>query len=369
VAARSAFRSRWLSGRLTRLRRGGWQIGQCAVAAAVAWWLATELLGHPRPFFAPVAAVVGLGVAYGQRYRRVAEIVAGVAIGVGVGDVFVRFVGTGAWQIALVVAVAMSLAVLLDAGTVFVTQAGVQAVIVTTLLPVSDAGLSRWLDAVVGGGVALVAAAVAPASTLRRPRQLTGATLFEVAGLLHEAAGAARSNDLDRATLTLRRARETEAGLAALHQASVEGLEAARVSPFRRKHRGSLRALTRQSVPLDRAVRNVRVLVRRVNAAVRMREVLPEELIDLVDELADATGVLAEQLSARADHDVAVRRLEAVARASAEVPRSTLSGDVVLAQVRSTIVDLLQVAGLSDPDARAVIPAPPPSPPLPPPRA
>ena len=52
---------------------------QCAVAAGVAWLIAADLLGHPTPFFAPVAAVVSLGTSYGQRLRRVAEVTLGVA--------------------------------------------------------------------------------------------------------------------------------------------------------------------------------------------------------------------------------------------------------------------------------------------------
>ena len=105
------------------------------MAAAAAWWVASALLGHERPFFAPVVAMVALGVSYAARLRRVGEVVAGVALGVAVGDVFVRVAGTGTWQIALVIAVAMSLAVLLEAGPMMVTQAGVQASIVTTLVP------------------------------------------------------------------------------------------------------------------------------------------------------------------------------------------------------------------------------------------
>ena len=162
-------------------RTHGWQITQCAVAAAAAWWVASALLGHERPFFAPVVAVVALGVSYAARLRQVGEVVAGVALGVAVGDVFVRVAGTGTWQIALVIAVAMSLAVLLEVGPMLVTQAGVQASIVTTLVPPTSEGLNRWLDAVVGrrrrpgrgrGGAHLAAAPPAPADRriARRPR-------------------------------------------------------------------------------------------------------------------------------------------------------------------------------------------------------
>ncbi|HET8768537.1 MAG TPA: FUSC family protein, partial [Pedococcus sp.] len=85
---------------------------QCGLGAATAWWVATHLLGHRQPFFAPVTAIVSLGLSYGQRLRRVIEVMIGVAVGVFVGDAFVHFFGSGTWQIAVVVVLAMSLAAL-----------------------------------------------------------------------------------------------------------------------------------------------------------------------------------------------------------------------------------------------------------------
>jgi uncharacterized membrane protein YgaE (UPF0421/DUF939 family) len=98
--------------RLTRWRSRGFLIAQCAVTAGLAWWLAGEILHHPSPFFAPVAAILVLNVTYGNRLRRGVEVAIGVALGVLVGDVFVHVFGTGVWQIMVVVALAMSLATL-----------------------------------------------------------------------------------------------------------------------------------------------------------------------------------------------------------------------------------------------------------------
>ena len=55
-------------------------------------------------------------MSYGQRLRRVGEVTLGVAVGVAVADVFVRVVGSGTWQIAVIVALSMAVAVLLPAG-------------------------------------------------------------------------------------------------------------------------------------------------------------------------------------------------------------------------------------------------------------
>ena len=348
---RVSAKNRW-----RRLRSRGWQIIQCAVGAALAWYLAQTLLGHSRPFFAPVAAVIALGMSFQDRLRRVAEIVAGVALGVGVGDLFVHLVGTGVWQIALVVSIAMTLAVLLDAGLVIVMQAGVQAVIVTTLLPGPDAGLGRWLDAVVGGVVAIAIAAVVPRGPLLRPRRLAATVADEVAELLAEASRSARDGDVQRANRTLERARASQHALDRLDSASAEGLQLARASPFRRRHRGPLRELAASVVPLDHAVRNVRVLVRRVVVAAWRREQISPDLAALIGQLADAALELAREI--REDEEgPAVDMLMAVAERSSTVERGgSLSNDVVLAQIRSIVVDLMQVAGLGYDEALSHVP-------------
>src|SRR6476620_10694522 len=130
LGPRAARRSRdSLRRRTQRLRSRFFFIAQCAIAAALAWWAGRTLLHHHAPFFAPVTAMVCLGLTYGQRLRRVVEVTVGVAIGVFMGDVFVQVAGSGVWQIAVVAILAMSVAVFLGAGTIIVTQAGVQSVI------------------------------------------------------------------------------------------------------------------------------------------------------------------------------------------------------------------------------------------------
>src|SRR2546423_15656241 len=58
-----------------------------ALAASLAWLVAHDLLGHPRPFFAPVAAVITLGLTVGRRRRRAVEMGIGVPVGIRVGAV------------------------------------------------------------------------------------------------------------------------------------------------------------------------------------------------------------------------------------------------------------------------------------------
>jgi uncharacterized membrane protein YgaE (UPF0421/DUF939 family) len=343
--------------RLRRLDARSWHIGQCAVAASVAWLLAHQLLGHPSPFFAPVAAIVSLGTSYGQRLRRVAEVTAGVALGVGIGDLFVHWAGTGWWQIALVVALAMSSAVLLDAGALIVTQAGVQSVVVTTLLPSAHAGLSRWLDAVIGGLVALLAATVVPRAPLRRPRQEAAYVVELLADLLREAGRSAQDGDMERAVATLTLARDEDSSLDDLRAAAAEGLDIVHTSPFRRRRDHEVRRMADLVVPLDRALTNARVLVRRSVQLARSGGRLPAENAALVEQLADAVEEIATELRAGRMPVAARPSLVAVAQASARVPRSNnLSVEVILAQVRSIVVDLLQASGLDQDEALVAVP-------------
>ena len=65
--------------RLERLRVSWRSILQVGIAAGVAWVIATEVFGHSQPFFAPVSAIITLGLTISQRGRRAVEVAIGVA--------------------------------------------------------------------------------------------------------------------------------------------------------------------------------------------------------------------------------------------------------------------------------------------------
>ena len=73
---------------------------QTAAAATIAYLVATELVGHEQPFFAPVAAIITLGITVGQRRRRAVELALGVAVGIAVADGLVLLTGParGRWR-------------------------------------------------------------------------------------------------------------------------------------------------------------------------------------------------------------------------------------------------------------------------------
>lgn len=343
--------------RVARLRSRAFLISQTAVTAGLAWWLASALFRHQLPFFAPIAAIVCLGGTFGHRLGRGVEIAMGVAVGIGVGELFVSQFGAGVWQIVVVVAVAMSLATLLGAGQLMITQAGVQAIVVTILLPDPSQGLTRWLDAVVGCLVALGVATVAPSSPIRRPALLAAQMLRELAGTLDATVEALRLDDESAADRVLERARSTERHLERLAEANSEGLAVVRHSPFRRRRLTEVRAYAELLDPLDRASRNLRVLARRSVTLVWRGQHVPVGYLELIDRVAGATRAMAVDLDEGRLPVQARDELVAAGRISAhlELPHS-LSAVAILAQTRSIVVDLLELTGLDADEARELVP-------------
>jgi uncharacterized membrane protein YgaE (UPF0421/DUF939 family) len=356
--ARAAQRSRTeVTSRYRRLLSRLFFIVQCGLGAALAWWIAADVLHHTRPFFAPVTAIICLGMSFGQRLRRVGEVMIGVAVGVFTGDVFVHFFGSGVWQIAVVVVLAMTIASLLGAGLLLTTQAGVQSVIVTTLVAAPGQAFTRWVDAVIGGVVALVFTLFAPAGPLRRPRQQAALVVREISGILGDAARAVRQGDSDLASATLGRARASEAMLTELRQLSAEGIAVVRLSPFRRRHLPGVQAIADLLEPLDRAIRNLRVLVRRAAIATWRDEPVPTAYLQLIGALAETTSDMAAELEQRRLPTNARVGLHRIAELSAVLdPAAGLSAEVMRAQIRSMVVDLFMLTGLTYETARELVP-------------
>lgn len=348
-----------LRSRLTRLRAKWWHIAQCAVAAGVAWFVAADVFDHPTPFFAPIAAVACLGTSYGQRLRRVGEVAIGVAIGVLVADLIVALTGTGWWQLTLIVALAMSTAILLDGGQLFVMQAAIQSIVVSTLMPDPGAALTRWTDALVGGGVALVAATVVPAAPLRKPREQAAVVVRKIAELLRAAGDVMLSGEVEPALDLLADARSTDHLIRELQAAADEGLSVVASSPFRVRHRPELRRMAEVVEPLDKALRTTRVLVRRTAVAAYHRRAVPTSYAHLCVDLAAACDGVADELAANRMAVAAQPALLAVGQGTGQLERSdALSVEVILAMLRSLVADLLELTGMEPLEATDSLPPP-----------
>jgi len=354
VAARARARLE-LGGR--RLRMSALPIVQCGLAAGIAWFVAADLVGHARPFFAPIAAVISLGVSLGSRLRRAGELVVGVSLGVLVGDLLISWIGTGVWQIALVVALAVAVAVFADGGTLIVAQAGASAVLVATLLPPGDTGgIDRCVDALIGGTVGVLVVALLPSHPLGPVQRQARQALDELAGVLFDIAGALRSREEAAAGAALSRARRSQPLVDDLRAALRSGREVTTVAPLRRPHRAELTRFSELAERIDYAFRNTRVLARRALAALQDDEPAVEELPDAVALLATAVRSLADQV--RGEREAArapILELIHAAPILDEAGDLGMSEQVMIAQLRSIAIDLLQATGLTRREAVAAL--------------
>jgi uncharacterized membrane protein YgaE (UPF0421/DUF939 family) len=345
--------------RFDRLRLAWRSLVQAAVASTGAFLIATDLIGHSKPFFAPVSAIITLGITVGQRGRRAIELALGVAVGIGVADGLVLLLGPGAAPLAVVVLLAMGAALFLGSGQILATQAAVSAVLVATIQPASH-GFSgaRFIDALVGGGVALLTnALLLPANPVKMVKHAAGPVLDELAATLEAIAEAIEAHDEAAAERVLLQARALDELEAGLEEAIAVSRETARYSPARRRTRGTVDFYAEASAQIDLAIRNVRVLARGVLRGARLGENLPPAVADAVRDLAEAVRALREALEdpERADA-VRTPALHAAATATRVLEETgNLSVTVVVGQVRSTAVDLLRGSGLTYDEAASLV--------------
>jgi uncharacterized membrane protein YgaE (UPF0421/DUF939 family) len=341
--SRESMRTRW--GRV----RNGWRtLVQAGIAVSVAYAVAKWAWGHKTPFFAPISAIIALGTSYFERTRRAAELVAGVTLGVAAADVLAIEIGQGVAQLALAVFIAIGLGVFFGTSQLFVNQVAVSAVLVFTVTSTSQSPFSRAVDALVGGTVALVVAAVLlPADPVRILRDAARPVLEELADTLADIAAALRTRDHEAAEDTLVRARGNDGE--GFHAAARESRSAARLSPARRRARDTVEFYAQVAERVDLAVRNARVLARGTLRALSLDDNVPPDVPDAIDELAAGVRALWRALETGQPFD-GVR--EPVLRAAASATRvlegtANLSVSVIVGQIRSTANDLLTATGLS----------------------
>jgi uncharacterized membrane protein YgaE (UPF0421/DUF939 family) len=345
---------------VNRVRASAVAILQAGVAAGLAFAIARYGLGHTYPFFAPISAFLALGFSQIRQLRRVAELAIGVALGVALGDVLVHVIGSGPWQIAVVLMIAVALGRFLDRGVMLANQAGVQSIVVVGLpAAVASTGgpLGRWTDALVGGAVAVVVAALTPGDPRRLPRRAARGALLELAATLRVLVRALRRADADGCEDALVQGRSTQPAFDEWRDVAAGARDMARVSPRWPRYRDELTALQRAAAQGDRALRNARVIARR-SAPLCTGDHDLEGIAAVLEELATATERLAEASGAGTSPERA--RAVLVDLATRMDPFRLAPGDwqvqSVVLLMRSLVVDLLEVAGADPADARAPLP-------------
>ena len=325
-----------------RLRGVWFPIIQTSVASGLAWYIASDVLAHPQPFFAPIAAAVCLSISNVLRAQRAVQMIIGVSLGIWMGGLIQSLLGTGVVPVAVTVLVALCVAVVIGRGFIgqgmmFVNQTVVSSILVLALYR-NGVVYERIDDALIGGGLAIMFAVLLfpanPLNVLRRARIAVLDALHGVLSRTAEFAAGRREVAPDWPLSAVDRVHEQVGGLI---QARNTARQVVRISPRRWGLRGSVQGADRQAMHLAVLAVSVLQLARVVAPALDGCNWLPQPVHAVLGELVAATDLADKDPVAATEHTAAARLLAAELHSVARDRR-----EVVLADAVQACIDDLQ---------------------------
>ncbi len=282
---------------LKRLREVWFTLVQTSVAAGLAWFIARDVLHHPQPFFAPIAAAVSLSISNVLRAQRAVQMMIGVTLGIGVGTVVQMVLGPGAVSIAVAALFALCAAVFIGQGYIgqgmmFANQTAVSAILVLALYR-TGVGLERIFDALIGGALAVIVAVLLfPADPLQVLRGARVGVLGVLQSVLSRTADVVAGRMQAPPDWPVSAVDRVHGQLGALLDARTTARQIVRIAPRRWGLRDSVAAAEHQAVHVALLAGSVLDLTRAVAPdAGGNRDRLPQPLQTVLVELAAATAL------------------------------------------------------------------------------
>lgn len=343
---------------LSRVRTSFPAVVQIVVAAAAAYSIARFGLGHAVPVLAVTVTISSLGFARDARPRRVLENAVGVVIGIALSEILLLVIGKGVWQFAVVLFAALVIARFFSSSSAFAVAAATQSMFVMLLPDPAGGPFTRSLDGLVGGAVALAITALVPRDPLGLARADATRLFAELQPAFDSLVRALRHDDVRQADAALDRLRATQPLLDDWAATLETATSISRLSPFLRRRLPVVEGEGRILRYLDLAVRNLRVVTRRVDTGIGDGRRRPE-VADLVASIGVAVGVLGESFTAVEQRPVAQEALRAIgARLDPAVvlPGAAVGETVLVLMLRPLVIDLLMATGLPHDEARACMP-------------
>lgn len=273
------------------MRAQGWSIFQQALAGTVAWVIAARIIEHHQPFFAPIAAVVGLNAPVGRRGTNALKLLLGVFVGIAIGEATILTVGGGVGRLPVALLIAMCVAAALGGTNVTRAQAAI-GVILTVTLSQGEAGIDRAVDALIGAAVALVFSQLLfPPDPVRLVRRAEAASLRQLSRGLALTARATEASDRNVGAEALGLLWETREQLAELGQARRASHRVVAHSLTWRRRRAPVVRAAEATAHLDSLAATCQTVARTTLAA----DVADQRrLAPALDALADLLKLVAE---------------------------------------------------------------------------
>ncbi|MGP9538539.1 FUSC family protein [Brachybacterium sp. AOP43-C2-M15] len=348
-------------------------VGRAAIAASLAYLVSGIVWNHEFPFFSAIVAFIIIGFGIEKKMRKIVEMSCGVMLGVLFGELARATIGSGTWQILVVVFIAGMAARLIDSSNLFGFQLTIQSLLVM-IMPVTPAMTpgGRVLDAITGVTIAVIVHLLLSGDPRRLQSRAAASFYRELESTLVNLALSARSGDRGVAQAALRNVREVSQKYTDEWKlANDVANEMATFSPTGLRHAEDVDRLQHLLVGSDRAMRNVRVIARR--QAEFLDAVRGDAHSTLADALLAARDAVQELSTAVSHEEVDFTR----ARRKLRLYGSYLSPEMLMRndegmrpgraghfegvtltiQLRSLAIDLLQATGLTAAEAKQFLPS------------
>ena len=331
---------------------------QIVVGVVASYAFSHYVLGHTVPLLSITVVISSLGFGRDARPRRVFDSVVGILVGIVFSEVLFTLLGSGVWQIALILFLTFVIARFASPSAAFAAAAGIQSMMVM-LLPNPDGGvLTRSVDGLVGGVIALLVTALVPRDPRALARRDASRLLSTLAESFDSLLDGLRTGDEAAASLAVSRLRRSQPLVDDWNAALDSAISISRISPFLRRHLPALRHQARVLQGLDLAARHLRVLDRRVAFLLRDGVARPR-LADLLDGVAAGIALLGASIDEPSKADEAAAIFETIAPRldpAVIVPDAPVTETIIVLLTRPLVVDLLVASGRTGDDARALLP-------------
>lgn len=289
-----------------RLSRWVWPSVQMGVAAAVSWLASTWVFGDAVGY-APITAIVAMGLGRERRIGRSIVLVSGLVVGIAVAEVAARIVGIGWWQVGLILGISAVVA-----GIVFDVQLAVTYAAINAVVLFGTPGNEGWLPDRAVDGVIGVASAFLVTYVLvpPRPDAEIAVRMRKVTGVAVDAlGGAARllaDPDGDDREIARAGARRVDAELARLPGTVDHGLDVVRFAPLRWSRRDRVDRLASAAADLGSVVTTASTIVRLTDRALVDGVEVDRSLAEATDSAATVLDALVSAVTDETDDAAAV---------------------------------------------------------------